>query len=490
MATQIMITGQINSWAQSRPTAPAIISNDHTVSYGEFASAIEAARKFFELQGLPERQTAIVFAKTLDDAWIFIMGLRLHGLDTICVQSVDQAQALALREVACIVTSGVSGPSLKLTGTVFESTRLVVVPSAVFSDIRRGNPPPRQQPAKRFGGHILFTSGTTGSYKKVLLDGEREDARNAAQAEAYPLTANMSYHVANFAPWTATGFRVPSAVWHTGGCVVMDNRREIFANYFRHKNDLSIITPSMLRELVQLAGDRAAHDDCELLVAGGFLPMELAEEASRRVTKKVGIAYGSTELATPVFFSRGGTGQEMYWLTPAPNRAVQVVDDDGNECPPGREGELRIRLLDFDCRSYLDDVEADAKMFRDGFFWPGDLAVARANGQVRILGRTADVLNIAGLKVAVGPLELAVQQLLKVGDVCLFSAMTNAGEEELVVAIECAERPPKEKLERLPREFPSFGRVRVELFREFPRTGAGMRKVRRSALRKMLFPSS
>jgi acyl-coenzyme A synthetase/AMP-(fatty) acid ligase len=109
---------------------------------------------------------------------------------------------------------------------------------------------------------------------------------------------------------------------------------------------------------------------------------------------------------------------------------------------------------------------------------------------VRILGRTADVLNIAGLKVAVGPLELAVQQLLKVGDVCLFSAMTNAGEEELIVAVECGESPPKERLERLTREFPSFGRVRVELFREFPRTGAGMRKVRRSALRKMLFPSS
>ena len=202
------------------------------------------------------------------------------------------------------------------------------------------------------------------------------------------------------------------------------------------------------------------------------------------MTKKVGIAYGSTELASPVFFSRRGAEEDMYWLTPAPNRIVQVSDDNGIECPPGREGELRIQLLDFDCRSYLDDIEAGAKMFRDGFFWPGDVAVSRANGQIRILGRSADVLNVGGQKVAVGPRELAVQQILNAGDVCLFSGVTDTGEEELVVVIQCDQNIPEHRLDQVRRGFPSFKRVRFELLREFPRTGGGMSKVQRSIFEK------
>jgi acyl-CoA synthetase (AMP-forming)/AMP-acid ligase II len=481
-----MITDRIYNWAHSQPTAPAIISNDRTLSYADFARAIEATRRFFELQELPEKHTAIVVPKTLDEAWVFVMGLRAQGLDTVCAQSIDQFQAVGLRDVACIVISSAFQQPPKLTG--FEGKQLIVVPNAIFSDIYKGTLPAGRKLAGRFGGHILLTSGTTGSYKKVFLDGEREDERNAAQAYAYPLTRNMSYHVANFGLWTATGFRVPSAVWHTGGCVIMDSRRDVLANFFRHKIDLSIITPSMLKELVQSAGVGALHHDCELLIAGGFLPIELAKETVHRVTKKVGIAYGSTELASPVFFSRRGAEEDMYWLTPAPNRIVQVSDDKGIECPPGREGELRIQLLDFDCRSYLDDIEAGTKMFRDGFFWPGDVAVSRANGQIRILGRSADVLNVGGEKVAVGPRELAVQQILNAGDVCLFSGVTNTGEEELVVVIQCDQNIPEDRLDQVRRGFPSFKRVRFELFREFPRTGAGMSKVQRSILRKMVFP--
>ena len=52
--------------------------------------------------------------------------------------------------------------------------------------------------------------------------------------------------------------------------------------------------------------------------------------------------------------------------------------------------------MEIDCKCYLDDDEATGKMFRDGCFCPGDMAVRRADGRVRILGRTADVLNIRG----------------------------------------------------------------------------------------------
>jgi hypothetical protein len=97
-------------------------------------------------------------------------------------------------------------------------------------------------------------------------------------------------------------------------------------------------------------------------------------------------------------------------------------------------------------------------------------------------------LNIHGLKVAVAPVEMAVQRLLKVDEVCLFSGLDEMGKEELVVAVQTDRELPRAELE-LTREFPSFERVRVALLKEFPRTTAGTRKTRRSVLRKMLFPN-
>lgn len=486
-----MITERIYEWARSQPAAPAIISNGHTLSYADFARAIEAARQFFERQNLPAGGTAVILPNTLEDAWVFVMALRLQGLTTACVEFIQQAEALALSDVACVIVTDVNQQLPKLSGTLLESAQLIVVPSVIFSNIQADVPPPHPEQTAPFGGHVLFTSGTTGTYKKLYLRGDQEDRRNAVvvQASVYPLTRDTIYHVANFALWTGVGSKMPPAVWHAGGCVVMDTRRDAFNNFLHHNINLSIITPSMLKDIVASSpAIGSKYNNCELLIAGGFLPIELAKEAARRVTARVGIAYGSTELSLAVLVSRRGVDEDMYWLEPVPaDRIIRVVDENGNECPTGTEGELWIQLMDIDCWSYIDDKYASAKMFRDGFFVPGDLAVKRPNGHVRILGRTADVLNIGGLKVAVAPVEMAVQRKLQVADVCLFSGQNDAGEEELVVVVQSDKTLPGSTLEQLAREFPSFKRVRFEFFKEFPRTSTGMNKVQRSVLRRMVF---
>ena len=304
----------------------------------------------------------------------------------------------------------------------------------------------------------------------------------------YPLNKYMIYHVGNLAVWSAVGFGLPSAVWHTGACVVMDTTGDAIDNFFRYRIDLSIVTPVMLKELVQAHRHGPNHDECELLVTSGFLPIELAQEAVRLLTKKIGISYGSTELATPSLLSRLGADPEMYWLSPTPGRVVRVTDETGVDCPPGQEGELRIELMEIDCKCYLDDDEATGKMFRDGCFCPGDMAVQRADGRVRILGRTADVLNMRGQKVAVAPLEMEVRRALRVDEVCLFAGLSDAGQEELVVVVQTDRAPPRSELDAITRAFASFDQVRFSFFKEFPRTSTGARKTQRSVLRNLVFP--
>jgi acyl-coenzyme A synthetase/AMP-(fatty) acid ligase len=192
-------------------------------------------------------------------------------------------------------------------------------------------------------------------------------------------------------------------------------------------------------------------------------------------------------MASPLMLSAFRTTEDLVWLQPIDDGRVQVVDEDGIECPPGVEGELRALLLDGDSTGYLDDDEASAKVFRDGFFYPGDMAVRRADGRIRALGRTGDVINVKGVKYAVGPVEQRLQQSLGVEEVCLFTGLSEAGVEELVVAIRSErDHSPSEVILALGAST-LFERIRVETLSEFPRTTAGLAKTRRSDLRRLLF---
>ena len=115
------------------------------------------------------------------------------------------------------------------------------------------------------------------------------------------------------------------------------------------------------------------------------------------------------------------------------------------------------------------------------------MAVSRADGRVRILGRTADVLNLGGQKVAVAPLELELQKLLKVEEVCLFSGLDDAGKEELVVVVQSDRELAKSERDQIVGQFPAFERICFAVLKEFPRTATGTRKTLRSELRKLVF---
>lgn len=223
------------------------------------------------------------------------------------------------------------------------------------------------------------------------------------------------------------------------------------------------------------------------MISAGFLSLELAEAAVARLTTKVFVSYGSSELGTPLMLSHFKAKDDLHWLTLDAGRTVQIIDVNGNECAIDQEGELRILTTDIDCTSYIDDEETSLKAFRNGFFYPGDVAIRRSDGRIRILGRTADVLNVQGRKIAVAPLEDTIQRYLRVEEVCLFSGLNDDGTEELVIAVQSDRELSRSQLDALMPKLPPFQRVRFSLWKEFPRTETGTRKTRRTVLRKLVF---
>ena len=325
----------------------------------------------------------------------------------MCDQSFEQAQSLNLKSVAFIVVSQGHDQAAKLRGTSLDGTNAITVSPEIFSNIRTGKLPSYQPHVPPFGGHILLTSGTTGTYKKIFLDPQIRGQKKYRARQR--VSREQEHELLRRRFWPVGVHRLSRCPRRCGMPAAASSLipGKTLRRFFRHRVDLAILTPLMLKKLIQALEPGSANDKCEVLVTAGFLTVELAKEATRRVTKRVGISYGCTELATPSLISRSWREGDMHWLRPTISRVIRIFDENGNECPPDQEGELRIALLDIDCTGYLDDDDASARMFRDGFFCPGDIAVRRPDGRVRILGRATDVLNVRGLKIAVAPIEAA-----------------------------------------------------------------------------------
>lgn len=482
-----MITDKIYEWASLQPEKIAVIHNDLPLSYAAFARSIEATRIFLRQYDLPLGRTAVVVMQSSLDAWVNVLALRALGLNTICVSSLAVASSLKVRDVACVVVTQAELSRHKLDSDGLAGTRVVVVPGRLYTDINDGPIPRPHSIGAPAGDHILYTSGTTGMYKKLARRGGDEDKRNALRAEIYSSTQDSVFFGANFPLWTSAGFDVPSSTWHMGGRVVLVQGLDPNLSWLKHGITWTVLVPQMLKDILQaMERPEFPAGDFDLGIAGGFLSLDLAEKATRLISSNISIRYGATEYGW-LLQSHFRDESDLHWLTPARPGIFQIVDANGHENPVGREGELRVRLADVDGSSYLDDDEATAQAFRGGYFYPGDIAVQREDGRIRILGRTADVLNVLGIKVAVAPLEARVQKTLGVSSACLFSGLDDDGKEELVVAIESERAPEKAELDKVSQSFPQFERIRFEVFEKFPRTEAGMHKIKRAELRKLVF---
>lgn len=485
-----MIIRRIFELAQSRPHKTALIYDADSYTYAQLARAISNARRGFSAYDLPPERTAILMIRNSAEAWVNALALRSLGLTVACMPSLNIANELKIANAACFAyspTSAVDETALRrIAGDI------PIVQSAELSHARiaADDTPIAMPEIGIYGGQILHTSGTTGEYKKLLMEGRLEAARTEKLRPWYGFDSDTVNHVLNFPIWTSMGFRRPISTWDAGGTVIIDEKPGYEARVMRHNPTTVSLIPSMFPGFLQaVRRDNIDLSRINLRIAGGFMSVSWLKELIEQHNTSIEVSYSSTE-CLDVCLTRFSSIDDYDWIAPVAGRIVEIVDEADRICDHGVEGYLRVKLEPLDLTHYLDDETTTARFFRSGYFYPGDMAIAREDGHVRILGRTADVLNIRGNKIAVGPLEQQIQQSLSVENVCLFGGLGENGREELVVAIEADRMPPPAGLHRIAKAFSAFENVRFEHFVSFPRTEGGMQKIKRMELRKRVFRDS
>ena len=337
------------------------------------------------------------------------------------------------------------------------------------------------------GMMYLMTSGTTGDMNIVAFTG----AQLALQASRNPDYANgRLLRLASIEHNNSKRHRLYCA--YQGGANVFRPTGDFNIAAFCARHGVTCIDISRMH-----ASDLAGHGDTPLLAGvqlrtgGSPIPFDVRRVIEQRVTPLLFVRYGATECGTIATAGPGEHDEAESVGQPAPGVTVEIVDADGQLRPTGESGHIRLRAGGV-ASSYLDSAEEAKRRFRDGWFWPGDIGMLRADGSLVVQGRQDDMMILNGINIfpneiervleghpavlvaAALPLVSPVHGQIPVAAVELRPGATVARSELLMFAREqLALRAPRRVLifDALPRN--SEGKVlRREIAKKFVPTGS------------------
>jgi len=266
---------------------------------------------------------------------------------------------------------------------------------------------------------LVLSSGTTGA-PKVISVSERmlhhRFTRSAIMLDPGRYLSMMGFS-------TLGGYQTLMTALVLGGSVCFAGAPEDVLQVMAlfHVTHL-IAAPFQVRTLLESQARSGLHFPFlrQVFLAGSHIPTSLIAEVRQQLCPHVICAYGSTELGPvaygPASAMRGIDGAAGFVM---PGEVIEIVDQSGIALPPEQQGIVRIKS-DFIDRYFVPTPE-DAEIFKDGWFYPGDLGHLTADGLLVITGRTTEVLNRGGDKLAPEVIEEVLRMAPAISDAAAFA---------------------------------------------------------------------
>jgi fatty acid CoA ligase FadD36 len=258
---------------------------------------------------------------------------------------------------------------------------------------------------------ILYTSGTTGPPKGVVLSRAAIAADVDALADAWAWTAEDRlthglplFHVHGLVLGVLGALRT--------GCRLHHTVRPTPAAYAAAGGTLFFGVPTVWSRLCDDEPSARRLSSARLLVSGSApLPAPVFERLAELTGHRVVERYGMTETLITVSARADGERRPGFVGLPLAGVRTRLVAEDGAVLPADGEsvGELQLRsptLFD----GYLGRPDATAEAFSaDGWFRTQDMATVGPDGWHRIVGRAStDLIKSGGYRIGAGEIETAL----------------------------------------------------------------------------------
>ncbi|HQF04455.1 MAG TPA: propionyl-CoA synthetase [Phycicoccus sp.] len=280
--------------------------------------------------------------------------------------------------------------------------------------------------------YILYTSGTTGRPKGIVRDnGGHAVALSWSMKNIYDIGPGDVWFTASDVGWVVGHSYIVYAPLLVGATTVVYEGKPVgtpdASAFWRILGDYGakamFTAPTAYRAIKKedpQATLKEGHDLSNLKVlflAGERLDPDTYEWASDILGVPVVDNWWQTETGWPI--AANLRGLEPMPIKPGspsvrvPGYDVQVLDDTGQSLPPGQEGAIAIKLplppgtlptLWQDDERYISGYLS----VYDGYYLTGDGGMVDEDGYLYVMGRTDDVLNVAGHRLSTGSIEAAL----------------------------------------------------------------------------------
>ena len=288
---------------------------------------------------------------------------------------------------------------------------------------------------------LIFTSGTTGLPKGIVLTHRRycETAALAQRLFGYQATDKL---------YSGLSLTHANAQVITLGAALACRLRCVLSRRFSKSRLWDITRKYRATTFTLLGGMTAAiyaepprPDDAEnpvRFVISAGMPAALWPEFERRFGVAILEFYGAAEGG--LTFNLPGAGPVGSIGKPAPNLKYRIVDDEGQDVPPGTPGELLFRHADDKpfVVEYFGNPDASARKCANGWLHMGDVVHADPNGWLYFHYRKGSGIRRNGEFINSAPIEKVIAESGLVDDVYVYgiAARNQApGEKDVVAAV-------------------------------------------------------
>jgi acyl-CoA synthetase (AMP-forming)/AMP-acid ligase II len=376
-------------------------------------------------------------------------GLRPGHLVAVSIEDqifhIAMLLALARLGMASVSARGAARQPLPIDGFITDKTLPAgVVDRVILADMSwtEGDGIPVDAPPVRPDDlcRVILTSGTTGESKGVPISHRLLTDRVGRHTTVFGARVADCRRIYSDMPITTSlGFQFLLATLWRGGTYFLpgDSFESTLKMIEQYQAQCVLAPPSGLELLLKwFEATPAYQSDLQVVISGGdLLTQALSRRVRARMCSHLVSVYGSTEAsitATAPAHEIDRMAGAVGYLTPGVR--AQIVDRDGVVQPHGREGLLRIRS-EFAVDRYLGEPPGSERVFRDGWFQPGDIATLDAEGLLAITGRDKNVLNIGGDKISPEVIEAAVGEFSGIAEVAVTSLPNAVGNHEIIAVV-------------------------------------------------------
>ena len=280
--------------------------------------------------------------------------------------------------------------------------------------------------------YILYTSGTTGKPKGIVRDnGGHAVALTWSMKNVYNIEAGDMWWSASDVGWVVGHSYIVYAPLFAGATTIVFEGKPVgtpdagtFWRVIEKYGVKGLFTaPTAIRAIRKedYTGEFIKNTDLSkfenLFLAGERLDPDTYHWASENLGVPIVDNWWQTETGWPIASNLRGLEPMPIKpgspSVPIPGYDIKVLDETGVELPNGTEGNIAITLplppgtlptLWGDDERYIDSY---LKVF-PGMYASGDGGYIDEDGYVYIMGRTDDVINVAGHRLSTGSLEAVV----------------------------------------------------------------------------------